>query len=87
MSDATRRQARAARARIELEETEAAFERMKANALKKWLASKPSDVETREELYRLVHVIDTVRAELNSLVTDGLMAEHEAELEKAKRPG
>lgn len=71
------RKSRGVRARVELEQTEAAFERMKANAVRNWIATDPADTAKREECWRLIHVIETARIELQALVNDGLMAEAE----------
>jgi methylaspartate ammonia-lyase len=66
--------ARAARARAELRETEAAFEAMRANAVEAWLASRDGETGYREALYRAVKTIDTVRDHLLALVQDGEVA-------------
>lgn len=59
----------------ELRLTDAAFEKMKASAIQKWADSKPQEVEKREECYRLMHVIDLVRADLFEHIAAGQIAE------------
>lgn len=66
---------RAARARAELRETEAAFEKIRASAIERLFASKAGDTELRETLYQTVNVIDAVRKELRMVVDNGLIEE------------
>lgn len=69
--------AREQAARREYPQTSAAFDKVRENAVKKLLATLPSEAQKREELYRLVHILDTVQAELASLCGQG-----SAEIEK-----
>lgn len=71
------RKARASRAGIELKETEAAFDGMRAAAIRRWSETKDGQTELREGLYRTVQVIDAVRAHLRRLVDDGQVADAE----------
>jgi SprT-like family protein len=62
MSEALK--AREKAARKEYPETKAAFGRVRAAAVEKMFATLPSQPEKREELYRLVHILDEVEREL-----------------------
>ena len=62
---------REASARREYPQTMAAFDRVRATALEKLIASKPEESGKREELYRLIHILDSVQAELASLCGQG----------------
>jgi hypothetical protein len=73
-NDIPRRKARAARARVELDLTQAAFAAMRANAIEAWLATPDHDTTFREALYRSVKVIDTVREHLLAALQDGEVA-------------
>jgi hypothetical protein len=75
VDDADRRKAKAARARAELDLTDAAFSAMRANAVEAWLATRDADTGFREALYRSVKVIDTVRDHLMAAVQDGEVAD------------
>jgi hypothetical protein len=66
---------RAAQARSELNLTESAFERMRAEAVARLFGSKDGEAEHREQLYRAVKVIDAVRAHLHALVQDEEVAD------------
>jgi acyl-CoA reductase-like NAD-dependent aldehyde dehydrogenase len=48
----------------EYPQTQAAFGRVRAAAVEKMFATLPSQPEKREELYRLVHILDEVEREL-----------------------
>lgn len=74
MSDIKAREAAAQR---EYPQTRAAFDKVRATALEKLIASKPEEFAKREELYRLIHILDSVQAELASLCGQG-----SAEIEK-----
>lgn len=63
--------AREAKARREYPQTMAAFDRVRETAVKKLLATLPSEAQKREELYRLVHILDTVQRELLNLCGQG----------------
>jgi hypothetical protein len=67
--------ARAAQARSELNLTESAFERMRAEAVARLFASKEAETALREQLYRAVQTIDTVRNHLAALVQDAEVAD------------
>lgn len=69
--------AREAAARREYPQTSAAFDRVREAAVKNLIASKPDEAAKREELYRLIHILDSVQAELASLCGQG-----SAEIEK-----
>lgn len=78
------RKSRGTRARIELEQTGAAFDHLIRTATKNWAESGPLDIDKREEAYRLVHVIRAVRTRLKDVMADGEMAAHEEQV-TAKR--
>jgi len=63
--------AREAAARREYPQTSAAFDKVRETAVKKLIASKPDEAAKREELYRLIHILDSVQAELASLCGQG----------------
>lgn len=75
-NDGDRRRAKASKARIELNLTEAAFAAMRVNAIEAWLATPDHDTQFREALYRSVKVIDTVREHLLAIVQDGDVANY-----------
>lgn len=62
---------REAAARREYPQTSAAFDKVRATAVEKLIASKPDEGQKREELYRLIHILDSVQAELLSLCGQG----------------
>lgn len=83
------RKARGVRTRLQREEIEHALDRMVFRATRQWGESAPDELDKREELYRLVNVIHTLRTELQSVVSDGEMAAAEEQAEarrKAQRP-
>lgn len=63
--------AREKSARKEYPETQAAFGRVRAAAVEKMFATLPSQPEKREELYRLVHILDEVERELMAAMGQG----------------
>ena len=69
MSEALK--AREKAARKEYPETKAAFGRVRAAAVEKMFATLPSQPEKREELYRLVHILDEVERELLAAMGQG----------------
>ena len=69
MSEALK--AREKAARKEYPETQAAFGRVRAAAVEKMFATLPSQPEKREELYRLVHILDEVERELMAAMGQG----------------
>ena len=69
------RRARAARARAELTQTEAAFAKLREGAVEKWLATAAGDTDTREECWRIVKTLDVVRGDLFAAVEDGRVVE------------
>lgn len=73
---------RAIKAQRELEETNTAFETMRESAVKALLTSKPSEAEFREELYRTVQTIDTVRDYLMRIVDGAKVADYADTLRK-----
>lgn len=79
------RKSRGSRARIELEQTDAAFDHLIRTATKNWAETGPLDTDKREEAYRLVHVIRAVRTRLRDVIEDGEMAAAE-ERALARRP-
>lgn len=56
--------AREQRARTEYPQTKAAFDRVRGAAMSKMFATKPGEHEKREELYRLVAILNSVEQEL-----------------------
>lgn len=83
------RKSRGVRARIQRDEIEYALDRMAIRASKAWSESSPDQTAVREEAYRLVNVIHSLRKELQSVVSDGEMAAAEEQAEarrKAARP-
>ena len=73
--DLDQRRGRAARARAEFSQTEAAFAKLREGAMEKWLATAATDTETREECWRIVKTLDVVRGELFAAVEDGRVVE------------
>ncbi len=73
--DTGKRKAKASKARLELELTEAAFDAMRANAIGTLVATKDGETALREMLYRAVKVIDAVRKHLFDQTQDGLVAD------------
>ena len=69
MSEALK--AREKAARKEYPETQAAFGRVRAAAVETMFATLPSQPEKREELYRLVHILDAVEHELLAAMGQG----------------
>ena len=69
------RRNRAARARAELIQTEAAFEKLRQGAIEKWLATAAIDTEAREECWRIVKTLDVVRGDLFAAMEDGRVVE------------
>lgn len=63
--------AREKAARKEYPETKAAFARVRAAATEKIFATKPSEAEKREEIYRLVHILDEAERELLAAMGQG----------------
>lgn len=63
--------AREQAARREYPQTSAAFDKVRETAVKNLLASKPDEAAKREELYRLIHILDSVQAELHSICGQG----------------
>ena len=75
--------AREERARREYPETRAAFGRVREAATTRIFTTRPPEREKREELYRLVHILDEVERELLSAMGQG-REEIEAYLEELK---
>jgi len=65
------RQAREKAAKKEFPETQAAFARVRAAATEKIFATKPGESEKREEIYRLVSILDAVERELLAAMGQG----------------
>lgn len=63
--------ARAARAKAELNMTAEAFATMRENALELIAASRPEESFLRENLYRTVQVLDTLKTHLQAIVDGG----------------
>ncbi|HEY3812851.1 MAG TPA: hypothetical protein VGL66_06465 [Caulobacteraceae bacterium] len=74
-TDLDHRRNRAARARAELTQTEAAFAKLREGAIEKWLGAAAADTETREACWRIVKTLDVVRADLFAAVEDGRVVE------------
>ena len=70
MSDAGIK-ARESRARREYPETRAAFQRVRKAAVDRMFQTRPNEAEKREELYRLVHILDSVEADLMAAMGAG----------------
>ena len=68
----------AARAAAELEQTEAAFGRLRGAMVAELLASRVSQGALRETLYLGVQVLDGVRAALHEAVSAGDLADYRA---------
>ena len=81
--DLDRRRNRAARARAELSQTDAAFAKLREGAVEKWLSTAAADTETREECWRIVKTLDVVRGDLFAAVEDGRVVD--AIAERARR--
>ena len=64
-------EAREKRARQEYPQTHAAFARVREAATAKIFATRPGERDKREELYRLVHILDEVERELLSAMGQG----------------
>lgn len=77
------RRGRAAKAKVELSETEAAFAMMRAKSFELIAASKPNEADFRERLYVTVQVIDALRKHLSEIVDDGRIEEYEQTLREA----
>jgi hypothetical protein len=69
VSDALK--AREKAAAKEYPETRAAFARVRAAATEKIFSTKPGEREKREEIYRLVVILDEVERELLSAIGQG----------------
>lgn len=69
-------QSRAAKAKIELEETQTAFDGLRSAALEAIATSGLAATETREKLYLFVHAIENLRTALDRVVADGEYANH-----------
>jgi hypothetical protein len=63
--------AREAQARREYPQTKAAFDRVRAAATENIFKTKPTEQEKREEIYRLVQILDEVERELLTAVGQG----------------
>jgi hypothetical protein len=63
--------AREQAARTEFPQTHAAFARVREAATARIFATRPGEREKREELYRLVHILDEVERELLSAMGRG----------------
>ena len=63
--------AREQQARREYPQVSLAFDKVRARAVEKLIASKPEESGKREELYRLVHILDSVQAELLEVCGQG----------------
>ena len=66
--------AREQAARREYPQTCAAFDKVREAAVKNMIASKPEEAVKREELYRLIHILDSVQAELASILANDTAA-------------
>jgi hypothetical protein len=62
-----------------------AFADVRAEAYRLWLESGPLDIAKREEMYRVIHALEMVRAQLVQYRSDMIVkvAEHEAEARAA----
>ena len=56
-----------------------AFDRLKAEYLKKWETANSRDVEGRERLWWAVRVVNEVRSDLANMVQNGTLARVELE--------
>lgn len=78
--------ARASRAQAELTETDAAFTRMREQAVNDLIASTPSEAAKREQIYHAIKTIDTVRDVLMRSVKAGEAIDLIAELTQETEP-
>lgn len=74
--DLKRRVAAAERARVYIDDPllVAAFEALDARMLMGWRATQPTDTAGREALWHQTQALAMVRAQLNDVLTDGVMA-------------
>lgn len=63
----------AGQAKVELDLTERAFDAMRQEALDNLLKSAPGDADLREEAYRRIKTIDSVRAALQQALTSAYL--------------
>lgn len=73
-----------AKARAELEYTEAAFGELRARWLDELLTSEVAEAEHRERCYLAIRVLDTVRTAVLGVVETGQIEEHVAQLRHPK---
>lgn len=62
-----------------------AFDRLEADYIAAWQASKYNDTDGRERLWQAVQIVGKVKAHLASVVTDGTLAK--AEIAQIERMG
>lgn len=74
---------RAERAKVELRETDAAFQAMRDKAMATFFASKPADHAVREEIYRVIVTISTIQEYLKGVAAGDAIAKY---LEEMKTP-
>lgn len=77
--------ARAAVARRELSETEAAFDKLRQASLEALAQTKPDDQQTRERLYHIVQAVDAVRGHLREIVDAGRIEQFVAEQVQSRK--
>lgn len=54
-----------------------AFDTLRAEYLKAWEATRYNDTDGRERLWQAIQIVGKVRAQLNSYVNDGTLAQVE----------
>ncbi len=60
-----------------------AVKRLKEKMLAGWMESKSDEVEEREELFRMIKMMDSLTAELEFMIDDGTVAAEQIEQEEA----
>jgi len=60
-----------------------AITRLKDKMMSGWLNSKSDEGEEREELYRMLKLLDSLQAQLAGMVSDGTLAHKQIEKEEA----
>lgn len=88
MTDLDKDIARAKRAEILLADDllTGAFDSLKAEYMRRWEECESRDQDKRERLWWAVRVVNEVRNNLNSIVTNGRLAKAEVEATAGKAP-
>ena len=64
-------------AQSELDMVKPRLDSIRENLISAWIQSKPSDVDSREELYRYYHTIEQLERDFTRDITTGKMAKHQ----------